>query len=120
MSRNPHRDDRGQFDSELTDENILAYFEEDRPFRTAREVADRFDVDRSTAYRRLSKLTEESQIEKVTLGERTVVWWYRAESESEFDGYDADDPLFSGPTITADDPVEEEEIDDVLYGEVEK
>jgi len=30
-----------------------------------------------------------------------------------------DDPIFSAPTVTVEDPVDEEEVDDVLYGDVD-
>jgi Arc/MetJ-type ribon-helix-helix transcriptional regulator len=31
-----------------------------------------------------------------------------------------DDPLFSPPTVTVDEPVDPDEIDDVVYGDVER
>jgi len=30
-----------------------------------------------------------------------------------------DDPIFSAPTVTIEEPVDEEEIDDVVYGDVD-
>jgi len=30
-----------------------------------------------------------------------------------------DDPMFSAPTVTVEDPVDEDEIDDVVYGETD-
>jgi Arc/MetJ-type ribon-helix-helix transcriptional regulator len=30
-----------------------------------------------------------------------------------------DDPIFSAPTVTVEDPVDEDEIDDVVYGETD-
>jgi hypothetical protein len=119
MSGNTERDESGQFESELDDEAILSYFAGGRPFRTAQEVADRFDIDRSTAYRRLSRLEEDRRLEKVSLGSRTVVWWYTADTEAESDGNSSDDPLFSAPAFSVDEPLDEDDIDDVLYGEIE-
>ncbi|MFB6193787.1 MAG: helix-turn-helix domain-containing protein [Halobaculum sp.] len=113
MSR--ERTDDGRFEREVTDEELLAFFAEGRPFHTAREVADRFDVDRSTAYRRLTRLAESSALERVSLGSRTVVWWYRIDEHGASDEFDPDDPVFTAPTFTADDPVDETEIDEVLY-----
>ena len=70
MSGNTERDESGQFESELDDEDIVSYFAERRPFHTAQEVADRFGIDRSTAYRRLSRLEDDERLEKVSLGTR--------------------------------------------------
>jgi hypothetical protein len=114
MSEQSDRDDCGRFESGLTDEAIMRQFADGRPFHTAQEIADQFDIDRSTAYRRLSGLGEDGSLEKVTLGSRTVVWWNKG-TEQIPDEIDPDDPLFSAPTITVDDPVSEDEIDGVLY-----
>jgi predicted transcriptional regulator len=116
MSRNTDRDERGQFESELENEDIISYFAEGRPFHTAQEVADRFDIDRSTAYRRLSQLEDGQRLEKVSLGSRTVVWWHTTDT-APTEPFNADDPLFAAPSFSVDDPIDEDEIDDVLYGE---
>lgn len=118
MSGNTERDEKGQFESELTAENIMGYFAEGRPFHTAQEVADRFAVDRSTAYRWLSRLEDDERLEKVTLGSRTVVWWYTAETTTRRDAIGTTDPLFTAPAFSVADPVDEDEIDDILYGEI--
>ncbi|ELY53624.1 helix-turn-helix domain-containing protein [Natronolimnohabitans innermongolicus] len=119
MSGNTERDNGGKFESDLRDEDIMSHFTEGRPFHTAQEVADQFGIDRSTAYRRLRQLVEKGKLEKVSLGSRTVVWWYTAETATTPDEGASDDPLFSAPTFSADEPVDEDEIDDVLYGEIE-
>lgn len=119
MSENAERDEHGQFESELGSEDIMRYFADGRPFHTAQEVADRFGIDRSTAYRRLRRLADDGRLEKVSLGSRTVVWWDRAATATVPDGIAPDDPLFSAPTFTVEDPVAEPEIDDVLYGEID-
>jgi predicted DNA-binding transcriptional regulator AlpA len=119
MSENTERDESGQFESELGNEDIMSYFAERRPFHTAQEVADRFGIDRSTAYRRLSRLEDDGRLEKVSLGSRTVVWWYTADTAATPDEVSSDDPLFSAPKFSVDEPVDEDEIDDVLYGEIE-
>lgn len=118
MSRNTDRDDRGQFESDFDDRDIIRYFAVGRPFHTAGEIADRFDVDRSTAYRRLRDLSEAGRLEKVSLGSRTVVWWYTDDTESTEN--DVEDPLFDAPSFSVDEPVPDDEIDDVLYGPVEQ
>ena len=118
MSGNTGRDESGQFESELGNEDIMSYFAERRPFHTAKEVADRFSVDRSTAYRRSSRLEDDGRLEKVSLGSRTVIWWYTADPAATPAAVASDDPLFSSPTFSVDEPVDEDEIDDVLYGEI--
>ena len=119
VSGNTGRDESGQFESELDNEDIMNYFAERRPFHTAQEVADRFGVDRSTAYRRLSRLEDDERLEKVSLGSRTVVWWYTTDTAATPDEVESDDPLFSAPKFSVDQPVDEAGIDDVLYGEIE-
>ncbi|WP_440764288.1 helix-turn-helix domain-containing protein [Natronorubrum sp. DTA7] len=119
MSGNADRNESGQFESTFDDEEILAHFADGRPFHTAQEVADRFGVDRSTAYRRLSDLAAAGALEKVTLGSRTVVWWYPTETAGEHTEAETDDPLFTAPAFTIDEPIDEDDIDDVLYGELE-
>lgn len=119
MSGNTERDESGQFESELGNEDIMSYFAKGRPFHTAQEVADRFDIDRSTAYRRLSQLADNERLEKVSLGSRTVVWWDTTDTATASDAVNSDDPLFSAPTFSVDEPIAEDEIDDILYGEIE-
>ncbi|MFW6321812.1 MAG: helix-turn-helix domain-containing protein [Halohasta sp.] len=119
MSGHTERDENGQFDSDLDDEELLRYFATGRPFHTAGEVADRFGIDRSTAYRRLRRLADDGRLEKVALGSRTVVWWFTADDEGGPAGVATDDPLFAAPAFSVDEPVDEDEIDDVLYGEIE-
>ena len=75
--------DTGQFSSEITDEEIIKYFESgDRHFHSANEVADYFDQKRETAHRRLERLARMGEIEKVKLGPRSVVWWRKNVTEN--------------------------------------
>ncbi|MFB6183648.1 MAG: helix-turn-helix domain-containing protein [Haloarculaceae archaeon] len=120
MAGNTERDDSGQFESDLRNDEIMCYFADGRPFHTAQEVADRFGIDRSTAYRRLSRLADDGLLEKVSLGSRTVVWWDRRDPTSVPTEGTSKDPLFAAPTFSVDEPVAEDEIDDVLYDEIEK
>lgn len=101
-----------------SDDDLLSYFETGRPFRTASEVASRFRVDQSTARRRLSRLAHESRLREVTLDEQTVVWWRDREVANEKQT-GTDDPLFDAPAFTADEPIDEAEIDDILYEDTE-
>jgi hypothetical protein len=44
------------------------------------------------------------------------VWWFPDDDRSSI-GIPANDPIFTGePLLTPDEPVDETEIDDVLYG----
>lgn len=119
MSGNTGRDESGRFESDLSNAEIMDHFSDGRPFYTATEVAERFEIDRSTAYRRLSQLEDAGRLRKVPLGSRTVVWWYTADTAPASDTVEPDDPLFSAPSFSVDDPVDEEEIDKTLYGELE-
>lgn len=47
------------------------------------------------------------------------MWWIVEEDTASIEDIPADDPLFSAPTVSIGEPVHEEDIDDVLYGEVE-
>ena len=119
MSGNTERDETGKFETELSDMDIMSYFAEGRPFHTAQELSDRFSIDRSTAYRWLSQLEDDGRLEKVSLGSRTVVWWYTPATATVPDEVEPDDPLFSAPKFSVDEPIDENDIDDVLYGEIE-
>lgn len=118
MSERTDRSADGRNNSDPSDDDLVSYFEGGRPFRTAEEVADRFGVDQSTARRRLSRLTDDSQLRRVTLNEQTVVWWRGGEPVDE-EQTESGDPLFDAPTFTADEPVDESSIDDILYGNTE-
>ena len=103
-----------------TDEEILALFSfDDRPFQTARAVAEAFDLDRSQAYRRLQDLANEGFLEKSKVGGRAVVWWISDDSKrSRLDGTDVnpDDPIFARTSFEAGEPTNtSERIDDLLY-----
>lgn len=71
-----NRNESGEYTSTTTDAAILAYLADaDRPFQTAQSVADRFGFDRSQAYRRLQRLTDEGALKKTKVGGRAAVWW---------------------------------------------
>lgn len=115
MSENADRDAGRRGETSPSDEAVLSYFETGRPFRTAPEVAERFDLDRATASGRLAEMAADGHLEEVRLGEQTVVWWRHTETGGR-DGFDENDPLFTAEPFTAGESVSESEIDDVLYG----
>lgn len=94
--------------------DLLSYFETGRPFRTTEEVADRFDVDPSTAHRHLRRSLDVSWVESHTLGD-TTVWW--RDRETVGTTQPDNDPLFDAPAFDADEPVDEPAVDATLYGE---
>lgn len=102
-------------DDDISDERILDVFRRSvRPFQTASDVADRFDIARQSAHRRLQSLYEEGRLNKETVGAHAVVWWLQEDAQP----IPEDDPFFhAGPLFASDDPVDETEIDDVIYGE---
>ena len=70
------RSDDGTFQKQLQDDELIHYFEtSDRPFHSAIEVANEFSIDRSTAYRRLSGLQQNGELEKHFVGEKNTIWW---------------------------------------------
>ena len=72
----PERDDRGQYRTAVSDDEILSFFgRAGRPYQTAQSVGDEFNLERSTAYRRLQRLADEEQLQKDEVGARAVVWW---------------------------------------------
>lgn len=115
------RNDGGKYTSNVADESLLAHFSRaDRPFQTARSVADRFDLDRSQAYRRLQRLADDGAIEKTKVGGRAVVWWLTDDNAAvpETRAVNANDPVFDRTTFEAGEPPDtSEHIDDILYGD---
>ncbi|WP_254863693.1 helix-turn-helix domain-containing protein [Halovivax gelatinilyticus] len=113
------RNDRGTFSQTVSDESLLAYFSRaDRPFQTARSIADHYHLDRSQAYRRLQQLADDGALEKAKVGGRAVVWWLAdGENASKPSDVNTDDPIFERTTFEAGDPADtSERIDEILYG----
>jgi len=82
---------------------------------TASEIADQIGCSRRTALDKLHTLEEQGRITSKKVGGRSRVWWV---SRKESGDISPDDPLFTGePLLAPDDPVDESEIDDVLYSE---
>ena len=84
---------------------------------TAPEIADAVNCSRRTALDRLHDLEERGRVTSKKVGGRSRVWWVPNDSAPSLE-VPADDPLFTGgPLLTPEDPVDETEIDDVLYSE---
>ncbi|MFB6296682.1 MAG: hypothetical protein ABEH66_07595 [Halobacteriales archaeon] len=85
---------------------------------TSGDVAETLGCSRETARRKLRRLDDEDRVASRKAGGR-VLWWL-ADSPERAAKIDPDDPLFAGEAIFASgDPIEEEDIDDVLYGDPE-
>lgn len=113
MSR--ERGDSGRYVETVTLDDVVGVFEQVRgPVVTSGDVADTVDCTRETARRKLRTLEKQGIVESRKTAGR-VVWWRTDHQSGEID---PDDPLFTGePLLAPDDPVDETEIDDVLYGE---
>ncbi len=90
------RDAGGRYTETVDDGELLHFFESGRrDFYSAREIAEEFEFDRSQAHRRLKRLTEEGELERVEVGSRNVVWWRPRDVVAlidEGDGYSVLDP----------------------------
>lgn len=67
------RDEVGRFTSGLSKKDVLEAMEPGEPYGT-RELADKLDIPRRSAYKYLSQLASSGQIRKKKLGERHVIW----------------------------------------------
>jgi hypothetical protein len=84
---------------------------------TAPEIADAVNCSRRTALDRLHELEERGSVTSKKVGGRSLVWWIPDDNTSSRD-LPAGDPLFSGdPLLAPEDPIDETDIDDVLYSE---
>ena len=76
MEDDRERTDSGQFTESTTDYDIWSFiFNAERPFQAAGDVAEHFDIDRSQAYRRLQRMSDDGELRKEKVGARAVVWW---------------------------------------------
>lgn len=72
----PKRNSGGRFVSGVSDDDVIQLIvKADRPFATTSTVADAFDIDQSTAYRRLQRLAADGRLKKEKVGANAVVWW---------------------------------------------
>lgn len=120
------RNEHGEYTPTVTDEEILASFvTADRPFQTATDLAERFGLDRSQAYRRLQRLADTGSLEKSKIGSRAVVWWKPKsttdESSSDIRGVNPDDEFWECAGMFSSGPADvAANVDKYLYGEHRK
>lgn len=68
------KEDRsGPFEKQVSDEEILAFIEQEEVV-TTKEVAEEFDYHLQTARRRLKQLHQDGEIRQKDVGKR-FVWW---------------------------------------------
>lgn len=106
-------------DPETVPEEILAVFDDrkdpNEPL-TASEIAEAVNCSRRTALDRLHELEARGRLTSKKVGARSRVWWLPDDDRSSLE-IPSDDPLFTGePLLDPDEPVDETEIDDALYG----
>jgi len=113
----PERDEAGNYTETVTLDAVLGVFRHvDGPVVTSADVADRMGCSRETARRKLRTLEDRGRIDSRKTAGR-VVWWL-VEPERPVGEIDPEDPLFGGdPLLAPEEPVDETEIDDVLYAE---
>lgn len=113
------RDESGRYTSTVSDATILTAIDQaPGQVGTAAELADDLPIGRRAVRERLLTLKDQGAVDRKKVGGRAVVWWRTDDTDQEEDEIPDDDPLFSAPTFTIGEPIDEEDIDDVLYGEV--
>lgn len=117
MSRK--RNDSGRFVEEITLEDVIGVLREsESPVVTAKEVGETLGCSAETARQKLLELRDQNIVTRRQVGAAAVVWWLVTDKPTpeEAPDIDPDDPLFTGESLLApEDPVDETEIDDLLY-----
>lgn len=117
MSR--ERGDDGRFIETVTLDDVLAALREVNEPLTGAEVGDGLGISSRSALNKLNELHERGLVERKQVGARSVIWWL-AETVAATAEFDPDDPLFTGDALFAsEEPLDETEIDDILYGEAD-
>lgn len=103
----------------ITPEDVLDVFhgrEDPGEPLTAPEIADALNCSRRTALDRLHELEERGTVASKKVGGRSRVWWLPNEGDRPTEP-SAGGPVFTGGALFAsEEPLEEEDVDDVLYG----
>ena len=79
-----NRDDGGKYTASVSDEDILTAIDHvSGPVATAAELADILPIGRRAIRERLLDLTERGDVDRKTVGARSVVWWRTIDSDDE-------------------------------------
>jgi len=115
------RNESGQYIEEITLEDVIGVLRESNwPVATAKEVGEKLDCSGEAARQKLLELRDQDIVARRQVGAGAVVWWPTSDEPTPetVQDFDPDDPLFTGdPLLAPDEPVDETEIDDVLYSE---
>jgi predicted ArsR family transcriptional regulator len=118
MSQDRERNDQGQYVGTLSLEDVIeAIRQTDSPIATAKELSELLDCSSEAARQKLITLHEQGRVERRTVGANAVVWWL-TDTEDTVNEINPDDPFWSAEPHAGDEPVGEDDIDNILYGEV--
>lgn len=111
-----NRNDRGQFSSSVTLDDVLGVFDAvDGPVVTSGDVAERTGCSRDSARRKLNQLHEQGEVGRRKSAGR-VLYWRR--SSADWNPVDPEDPFFSRfPTFASGQTNLSEQVDDLVYGQ---
>jgi len=121
MSQDRERNDHGQYVGTISLEDVLeAIRQTDSPVATAKELGELLDCSSEAARQKLITLHEQGRVERRTVGANAVVWWL-TDTEDTTAEINPDDPFWEAEAHAGDEDesVGEDDIDDILYGEVE-
>ncbi|KYH23864.1 hypothetical protein HAPAU_39430 [Halalkalicoccus paucihalophilus] len=81
---NSNRDSGGKYTASVSDEDILTAIDHTSgPVATAAELADILPIGRRAIRERLLDLRERGDVDRKTVGARSVVWWRTTDSNDE-------------------------------------
>ncbi len=76
MTEDRSRSSGGEYEAEVSDEDLLDVFRElEKPVLTAKQVAGEVSIGRKAVLLRLRGLEERGVVERMEVGARAVVWW---------------------------------------------
>lgn len=105
----------------VTTADVLSVFDQrpdDTEPLTAPEVADALGCSRRTALDRLHELEDEGAVASKKVGGRSLVWWVPQPPDGGADPSDGE-VFTGGPLFASGEPLDESDIDEVLYGETD-
>ena len=116
MSRD--RTDSGQYAETVTIDRIRWVFSSvDGPAVTSADIAAELGVTADAARRKLNELHTSGMLGKRKTAGRNLYW---LQAEATVNDLVPDDPVWDTEPIAGDETVSEDEIDDVLYGEIDE
>jgi hypothetical protein len=121
MSRGRERDERGRFVETIALEDVIAAIQRsDTPVVTAKEVGESLGCTSEAARRKLIALLDEGVVERRKVGAGAVIWWLVEDDPAldDADEIDPEDPFWNAEPFSGGELVEEDDLDDVLYGEL--